>query len=263
MKSSILRTITIVSAFVGGLLLGDSARAAVISPINSPSSSYSYIAFNDTNSFTSSSVPGSLYTQNVSPWGGTPPINNTLPLTTDPIGDFAQGNMTADVIAGNYDLALNNVVLNQAPLNHGFSVLNFGFDVEFQLDSAGLPSQSTVFPNFAINGTVQNTAGSYAAVKGVIDYYGVNVSGTYGLVETVNYNALFNTPGNFSATVTGVPVNGTTPILAPNTTLTLIGYVGFTVDPANINVETVPEPSTIGLVVVGLLGVVGLRRRTV
>lgn len=261
MKTTSFRLLLTTFALTGGLLLGDSARAAVTSPINSPAGSYSTITFNDTTSLDPSLNPGGLYNQNITPWGGLPPINNTLPLTTDPIGDFAKGNITADVIAGNYSLALNSVLLNQAPLNTGFADLIFTFSVEFQLDAAGLPSQPTIFPNFTINGTVQNTAGSFAAVNGYIDYYGVNTAGTYGVLETVNYNALFNTPGNFSGTVAGVPVNGTTPALVPNTTLTLVGRIDFTVDPANISVETVPEPSTIGLVVAGLLGLLGLRRR--
>jgi PEP-CTERM motif len=263
MKPTILRTITIVIAFVGSLLFGDSATAAVISPINSPASSFSTISFVDTNSMSPSLVFGGTYNQTVTPWGGTAPINNTLPLTTDPIGDFAKGNITANVIGGNYSLALNTVLLNQAPLNRGFADLIFTFSVEFQLDAAGLPSQPTVFPNFLVNGTVQNPAGSFAAVKGFINYSAVNTAGTVSILDTVNYNALFNTPGNFSGTVVGVPVNGTTPTLAPNTTLTLSGMIDFTVDPANISVETVPEPSAIGLAVLGLLGVVGLRHRSV
>jgi hypothetical protein len=244
MKPSVLKSITIVIAFFGCLLLSDSARALVISPINSPAGSFSTITFVDTNSLNPSLVPGSTYNQIVSPWGGIPPINNTLPLTTDPIGDFAKGIITADVIGGNYSLSLNSVLLNQAALNTGFADLIFRFSVEFQLDGAGLPSQPTVFPNFLVNGTVQNTAGSFAAVKGFINYTGVNASGAISVLDTVNYNGFFNTPGNFTSTVVGVPINGTTPTLVPNTTLTLSGMIDFTVDPANINVETVPEPAS-------------------
>ena len=262
MNPTIWKTFAIIIAFAGGLLLGDPARAAVTTTINSPGSSFSLISFIDTNSLSPSLVPGGGYNQFVSPWGGPAPISNTLPLTIDPIGDFAKGNITANVTLGNYSLALNSVVLNQAPLNTGFADLIFTFSVEFQLDAAGLPSQATVYPNFNINGTIQNAAGSFAAVKGYINYTGVNTAGTISLLDTVNYNFFYNTPGNFSATVVGVPNSGTTPTLAPNTTLTLSGMIDFTVDPANINVETAPEPSTIGLVVVGLLGVVGLRRRT-
>jgi hypothetical protein len=254
MKPTIRNTIIIVIASIGGLLLGDSARAAVVNTINSPGSSFSTITFADTNSLSPSLVAGGNYNQTVSPWGGAAPINNTLPLTTDPIGDFAKGNITANVIAGNYSLSLNSVLLNQAPLNTGFADLIFRFSVEFQLDGAGLPSQATVFPNFLVNGTVQNPAGSFAAVKGFINYSGVNSAGTIGILDTVNYNALFNTPGNFSSTVVGVPVNGTTPTLVANTTLTLSGMIDFTVDPSNISAETVPEPGSGLLVGFAILG---------
>jgi hypothetical protein len=247
MKPTIRNTITIVIASIGSLLLGDSARAAV-SSINSPVSSISAISFIDTNSYSPSFVQGGIYNQTVSPWGGAAPINNTLPLTIDPIGDLAKGNIMADVIGGNYSLTLNSVQLNQAALNTGFADLIFRFSVEFQLDGAGLPSQATIFPNFVVNGTVQNSGSGFAAVKGFINYTGVNTAGTISLLDTVNYNALFNTPGNFNGTVGGIPVNGTTPTLAPNTTLTLSGMIDFTVDPANINVETVPEPGS-GLLV--------------
>jgi len=250
MKSSTLSTITIVIASTGSLLLGDSARAAVVGTINSPVSSISAISFIDTNSYSPSLVQGGIYFQNVSPWGGAAPINNTLPLTIDPIGDLAKGNIMADVVGGNYSLTLNSVQLNQAALNTGFADLIFRFSVEFQLDAGGLPSQATVFPNFVVNGTVQNSGSGFAAVKGFINYSGVNTAGTISILDTVNYNALFNTPGNFNGTVAGIPVNGTTPTLAPNTTLTLSGMIDFTVDPANINAETeiVPEPGS-GLLV--------------
>jgi hypothetical protein len=254
MKPTVLKSFTIIIASVAGLLLSDSARALVTTPINSPGSSIASISFIDTNSFSPSLVPGGIYNQTVTPWGGAPPISQALPLTTDPIGDFAKGNITANVSGGNYSLALNSVVLNQAPLNTGFADLIFTFSVEFQLDGGGLPSQATVFPNFVINGTVQNVAGSFASVKGFINYTGVNAAGTIGVLDTVNYNALFITPGNFSSTVVGVPVNGTTPTLVANTTLTLSGMIDFRVDPANFSVETVPEPGSgllVGFAVVG------------
>src|SRR5260221_10647947 len=114
MRSTILKTLLIAVPFVGGLLLGDSARAAVTT-VNSPSTSTNTIAFIDTNSLDPSLNPGGSYIQVISPWGGVPSLTHTLPLTTDPIGDFAKGSITADVIAGNYSLTLNSVLLNQAP----------------------------------------------------------------------------------------------------------------------------------------------------
>jgi hypothetical protein len=246
MKTDSFRPFLATFALTGGLLLVHSARAAVVPTINSPGSSYASIWFDDTASFDPLLTPGvTSLNQNVSPWGGAAPINNNLSLTTDPITfDFAQGDITADVIGGNYSIALNNIVLNQLPGNTGLAHLLYQFSVEYQLDAFGLPSQATVFPTFLVNGTVQPSAGSFAAIKGYIDYLGVNTAGTIGVLETVNYNSLFTTPGNFSAIVSGVPVNGSTPTLVGGTTLTLVGYLDFIVDPASISVQTVPEPGS-------------------
>ncbi len=262
MKTNSLRPLITAFALIGGLLLADSARAAV-SGINTPAGSSAAIQFNDTTSLNPSFFPGiTSVNPTVSPWTG---AIHTLPLTTDPVTfDFARGDITASVVLGNYSIALNNVVLNQINPNTGFAHLNFQFSVEFQLDAAGLSSQPTISPIFSVNGTVQNPAGSFAAIKGFIDYYGVNSAGTYSVLETVNYNALYNTPGNFSALVAGVPVNGSTPNLVPNTTLTLVGNIDFMVDPASINVQTVvPEPGSSSLLL-GFAALSGLlwRRRS-
>jgi hypothetical protein len=176
---------------------------------------------------------------------------------------LAQGGLTAAVIAGNYSLSLNNVVLNQALVNTGHADLIFQFDVQFQIGGGGLAIQPTVFPNFAINGTVLSLGG-FASVTGFINYYGASSSnGVFGLMDTVNYNDLYNTPGNFSAVATGVPVNGFTDLLDPNSTLELVGNIDFRVDPADINVQTVPEPASVLLVSMGaaLCGFVLRRKR--
>ncbi|MGD0058642.1 MAG: PEP-CTERM sorting domain-containing protein [Verrucomicrobiia bacterium] len=260
MKPTILKTFAIVIASICGLLLANSVHAQVTG-INTPAGSFASIQFNDTTSLNPLLQAGSTYSSSISPWGG---ASQALAPTTDPTtSDFAQGGLTAAVNAGNYSISLNNVVLNQALVNSGYANLIFQFDVQFQIGPGGLPIQPTVFPNFAINGTVLNVGG-FASVTGFISYYGTaTVDGVVGLMDTVNYNDTYNTPGNFNAIATGVPVNGFTDQLNPNSILTLVGNIDFRVDPADINVQTVPEPSTVGLVVVGLLGVAGLRRRRV
>jgi len=234
---------------------------AGISGINTPVTSSASINFDDTNSV----APPAGVTNtgpSVSPWNGT---TLTLPGTTDPnTGDFATGNLQATFVpAGNtYAINLSGITLTQAPGNTGFANLSFNFTVEYQLDALGLPSQATLYPNFLVNGTVQSTAGSFALVSGFIDYYGVNTAGTIGLIETVNYNSLWNTPGPFSGTAFGIPTIGTTPALVGNTTLTLNGSIHFMVDPATINVESlmVPEPGTCTLFTLGLIGLAIAKR---
>ena len=63
----------------------------------------------------------------------------------------------------------------------------------------------------------------------------------------MNYNWFYNTPVLFSGvSVLGTPVNPTLPAIGPNSTLVVTGSLTFVVDPASINVETVPEPGLAG-----------------
>jgi hypothetical protein len=264
MNPSFMTALRSVAAFalVGGLLFGANAQAGIIA-INTPGTSTASITFDDTFSV----VPPAGITNSgpsASPWNGS---LLTMPLTTDTVtGDFASGDIDATfVFSGNtYAINFNNVTLNQVGANTGFAHLNFAFNVEFQLDAAGLPLQAPLYPNFLVNGTVQNIPGSFAAVGGFIDYSGVNTAGTYSVLETVKYGSTWTTPGNFIGTAFGVPVNGFTPALVGNTTLTLNGFISFQVDPASINAysvqgQAVPEPAT--MVLLAPLFAVLLRRR--
>ncbi len=229
-----------ISALAAALILLTSAQAQVTG-INSVAGSFAAIQFDDT---TSTAPPPGVTNVNptVTPWNG---ATWSLPFTTDPnTFDTAQGDITGAVILGNYDIAFNNVLLSQAIGNTGFAHLIFNFSVEFQLGALGLPSQATLYPNFVVNGTVQPAG--FAKLNGFINYSGVNTAGTISVVETVNYNSAYLTPGPFTNTAAGIPVNGTTPALVANTTLTLSGMIDFMVDPATINAHsvTVPEPSS-------------------
>ncbi len=216
----------------------------MITGINTPGTSLASINFDDTNSF--SPPPGTTnITPNVSPWNG---ALFSLPFTTDVTTlDTAQGDIMASFAGNSYALTFTNVLLQQSLLNTGFAKLVFQFNVEYQLDAAGLPSQPTLFPSFAVTGTVQNPG--FAFVSGFINYNGLNADGTANLLDIVNYNANFGAPGPFSNTVNGVPGGpgaGTTAALAPNSTLTLDGVFTFIVDPASIHANSVmvPEPSS-------------------
>ncbi len=249
------------STLVGMLLFCGGVRAAILG-INTPGTSVATVNFDDTNSI----APPSGITNtgpSVSPWNGATVV---LPLTTDPnTSDFAKGSIVGSFIpsSNTYSLNFNSINLSQAVGNTGFATLDFTFNIEFQLDALGLPAQPTLYPNFVVNGTVQNTSGSFAAVSGFINYEAVNTAGTISIVDTVNYNSVWNTPGPFSGTAVGVPVNGTTPALVPNTTLTLDGFIRFQVDPATINAQSVmvPEPSTWLLGALGALGILAIYRR--
>lgn len=260
MRTNSSRLFVSTLTFAVGLLLADCVHAQVTG-INAPAGSFASVQFDDTTSLNPLLLPGSSYSSYITPWGG---ASQALAPTTDPTtSDFAQGGITAAVIGGNYSISLNNVVLNQSLANTGYANLTLQFDVQFQIGPGGLPIQPTVFPNFAINGTVLS-AGGFASVTGYINYYGTStVDGVIGLMDTVNYNDMWNTPGNFNAIATGVPVNGFTDWLNPNSTLELVGDIDFKVDPADINAQSVPEPASVLLVSMGavLCGFVLRRKR--
>jgi hypothetical protein len=245
-------------SIICGLLIAGSVGAQITS-INSVSS-YGTLTFNDVNSLNPSLNPGSTYSQGGGGWSGSPKsLSQTDPTTLD----NASGILDASGFGGfNYPLVLNNVTLSQPNVNTGYADLLFQFTIEYQLGGGGLPGAATQFPNFLISGTVQPSSTSYASLTGSISYYGVDAAGVYGNIETVNYNWLYNTPGTFSGiTVSGVPVNGSLPTQGAGSTLTLVGNLTFEVDPASINVQTVPEPGTIMLVGMGLVGLLMIGRR--
>lgn len=248
-----------------GLVLGLNfcmiAQGGIIA-INTPVTSMASIYFDDTNSV---APPNGITNTgpSVSPWNGS---TLTLSPTTDPVTlDSAAGSIDATfVFASNiYAINLTGVTLTQISTNTGYADLGFNFTVEYQLDALGLPLQATLYPNFLVSGTVQSNPGSFAMVSGYIDYSGVNTAGAISVFETVNYFSLWNTPGPFSGTAFGIPVNGTTPALVGNTTLTLNGFIHFIVDPATINAQSVqvPEASTLAFFALGLTGAAVLVRR--
>lgn len=246
-NTSLKRTL----AALAGVVLSTAAAQAGVIGINTPGTSSTSIIFDDTGSF---SPTGGLYpVPTVSPWNGS---IQTLSTTTDPNGDFAQGSINATFSGNTYALNLSGITLSQFPVNSGYALLTFRFNVEFQLDALGLPAQPTLYPNFAVTGTVQPLG--FASIDGFITYY--DSSNT--VIDQVNYFTVWNTPGPFTSTAFGTPASGNTPALAPNSTLTLAGLFVFKVDPATINAHSVAVPEPTGIAV-GLLclGLAAMRRR--
>jgi MYXO-CTERM domain-containing protein len=253
MKNALLRF-----SITCALLVAGSVEAQ-ITTIN-PASSYGTITFNDVNSLNPSLVPGSTYSQGSSPWTGAPvSLSQTDPTTLD----VANGILDASGFGpSTYPILLNNITLTQPGGNTGYAQLNFQFGVQYQIGAGGLSAASVQYPNFLISGTVQPAVTSYASLSGSINYFAVNAAGVGSLVDTVNYNWLYNTPGTFSGvSVSGVPVNPILSAIGPNSTLVVTGSLTFVVDPASITVETVPEPASQALAFLALAGLAAVCRR--
>ena len=246
------RLVTPTLAVLTATLLAAGASAQITPPGPNPGTSSASIKFNDTNSTVPPSGTTNV-TQSTGAWNGS---LFSLSVTPDPItSDFATGDIMASGSGSSYSILLNNIQLTQVNATSGFALLIYSFTVEFPL-SSNLGPQATLFPNFLVSGTVGTAPGSFASVTGTIDYYDVsNAAYVNGLLDTVNYNYINNTPGAFvNAPVNGVPLNGVTPLIPGGANLTLVGTITFTVDPSSISAQSfmVPEPSSALLALLSL-----------
>ena len=253
MKNAFLRfSITCV------LLVAGSVEAQIASITSAVSTGA--VQFTDTHSLNPSLNPGSTYFSASAPWTGAPV---TLSQTDPTTFDAASGILDASGYSGNnYPITLNNISLSQAVGNTGHADLIVFFVITYQIGAGGLPGGLAQYPNLLVSGTVQPAAGSYASVVGNIGYSGVNAAGVQVTSGSINYNFLDNTPGstfnNFPVSVTPAPTLATLPAFS---TLQVDGSFTFEVDPASLNVETVPEPGTQALAVAALGGLLAFCRR--
>jgi len=253
-----MKNILLKISIICGLLIAGSVGAQITGIISGVSSGAVYFA--DSSSFNPSAIPGSNYSQYSAPWNGSPvSLSQTDPTTLD----SASGILDASGFGGfNYPIVLNNVTLSQPSVNTGHADLTFSLSISYTLGASGLPSALVQFPNFLVSGTVQPSGSGYASISGSLYYYDVDVTGVGSVIDTVNYNWFYNTPGTFGPT----PVNGSPsflnlPTIPVGDTLDIQGFITFKVDPASINVETVPEPGTFLMAGLGLAGLLAIRRR--
>ena len=235
----------ILTTLAATLCLSLNASAAITS-INSIPSSVG-IAFDDSNSLNPSLSPGALHTPGLlSPYAGglysTPPYLDVTTL------DMGEGQIDAAVSSGIYSFNVPLATLDHRVGNTGFAKLQLTATVEFQNNSVPFASP-ILFPTFSISGTVQPGGGGYAFLAGNISY----TSLALGLLDTVTYHYQSNTPGAFTASLSGTPGNpGFLYTLPAFDTLTLVANFTLQADPANISVTTVPEPSSAVLALLSL-----------
>src|ERR1017187_4172959 len=160
MKNTLLRLFITCALVVAGSV---QAQITTINPV----SSYGTITFNDVNSLNPSLLPGSTYSQGLSPWTGVAvPLSQTDPTTLD----LANGILDASTYGpSTYPILLNNITLTQPSVNTGNAQLNVQFGVRYQVGAGGLSAAPVQYPNFLINGTVQPASTSYASLSGYIN----------------------------------------------------------------------------------------------
>ncbi len=253
MKNAFLRFSIICVLLVAGSV--EAQIASITSAISTGA-----VQFTDTHSLNPSLNPGSSYGAISVAWTGAPlTLSQTDPTTLD----AANGILDASGYGGNnYPITLNNISLSQAVGNTGHADLQVVFVITYQIGALGLPGGLAQYPNLLVSGTVQSAAGSYASVVGNIGYFAVNAAGVFVTSGSINYNFLDNTPGstfnNSPVSVTPAPTLAALPAFS---TLVVDGSFTFEVDPASLNVETVPEPGTQALTVTALSGLLVFCRR--
>ena len=97
------------------------------------------------------------------------------------------------------------------------------------------------------------SSAAHAGISGIVTSTGgaVTFDDTNSFIGAFPGN-LTGTPGAFTTTVLGVPDNGLSFSLPALDQLTLTADFTFTVDPANLNATTVPEPSSALLALLSL-----------
>jgi PEP-CTERM motif-containing protein len=206
---------------------------------------------------------GNTAPSNVTPFAPTPSTSSF----NDGAGNTAISKIVAVAAPGSgtmNDVQINlAMVLNQTgTAAYAYEQLNYtaDFTLANTPNSAGFLSgalASTVNRSFFVAGTV----GSYVDFGGVMNFWDVPTSGPATLLGSLTFAYNSVTPGPFATTVGSSSFIGTPGsfVNSPDT-IRVTGDFYLAGDPSSITVQTVPEPSSLLLAGLGILGLVLARR---
>ncbi len=201
--------------------------------------------------------------------GYTSIFNDGLPLATyaaaqSTIDDFISG---SPVFTSDVSIAIPAWRLFQAAgaTGYAYQQLNFGSNYLFTLNP-GLAASTPALPIY-INGSVVSGGGAYVQFDGVVAYTWIpvttNTAGTLTpgtAVPLGQLNYTFNQIGGGTFIQTLTSTGSLLAIPAGDGILALDGHMWIAGDPFEMNVTTVPEPATLGLLMAGGLLALGRRR---
>lgn len=217
-----------------------------------------------------------------SPSTGAPPTG-PFPFTGGGrTSTFASGSDSAtSTIQGSFNTAPNspdggviNLSMNLKQSAPSYSYEQVNFDIDYDVTgSAGNMSLglvgSTVYRSFQISGTVQ--PGGFATFGGHMDFWSVPApyTGLGAFLGTIPISFNINNPGASPLTFGPTTITGSAYIngpVDPPDHMRITGSYFLIADPSDITVVSVPEPSSVVMLAMaglGLLGVAWRRRRAV
>jgi hypothetical protein len=207
--------------------------------------------------------PASLIPTNVTPFGGAGSLTNFADVPGNSALSFIQGYIAAP---GNTiddaQIALKMQINQVGASSYAYEQLDYNIDYSLvnTPNSAGFISgvlPGLVTRAYSVSGNVGTGPGSYAQFGGEMNFWSVS-GGVPTSIGTLLFSYLNTTPGGaFSTIVTSSGTIGSIAVNSPDS-IRITGAFYVAGDPSSITIQSLPEPSALGLVCMG--GVSLLRR---